>query len=155
MYYTQQQLDEGTRIELQNSQDSALARKLAARNLREDAAYYDKLKSAGVDECGDCGCGDPANPHVDAIEIVAADTQHVADHQPSSSSGLGKGGVNKPLTSDKLDTNMPNKVGPNKVASTKTPPLAGSTIHTGTDPLDHFASAIMGLAEGDAQIKKK
>ena len=173
MNYDQHELDAGTEIEREHTHDDALARKIATDHLKSDGHYYSKLKAAGLDEddmeegaltsqeagmeeCDTCGCGDPSDDHrTNAAVIVVAGADK--RQKPLGSSNLGKGGVNAPLTSTKLEAPLTNKVGPNKVASTKTPPLVGSTITTNstTDAMDHFGSAIMGLAEGGAKIKKK
>lgn len=123
-------------------------------------------QEAGMAECGgmDDGCpedaGLPVAPEAKPAPVAAMVTIAAQSGQsgqaPLTSSGLGKGGANKPLTSTNLETPPDKKVGPNKVATTKTPPMAGGTSITNhSDPLDHFGSEMLGLCEGGSQIKKK
>lgn len=176
------ELEAGTEIEHEHTHDDALARKIASDHLREDPHYYSKLKAAGLEEetdegaltpqeagmaeCGgmDDGCpedaGLPVAPEAKPAPVAAMVTIAAQPGQsgqaPLTSSGLGKGGANKPLTSTNLETPPDKKVGPNKVATTKTPPMAGGTSITNhSDPLDHFGSEMLGLCEGGSQIKKK
>ncbi len=185
MNYDNKELENGTRIEHEHTQDDALARKIATDHLKEDPHYYTKLQAAGLEEegveeegaltpleagmeeCDTCGCGDPSDSHEDIVSqlapkasgaVVMIGGEQQAAQSPLSSSNLGKGGVNKPLKSDNLEAPEAKKVGANKVASTKTPPLGGGssiTTDSASDPMDHFGSAIVGLAEGGSQIKKK
>lgn len=179
MNYDPHELDAGTKIEHEHTQDDRLARKIAMDHLAEDPHYYSKLKAAGLEdevEEGaltplEAGMGEndaeviqaPVAAPETAVAVVKVAAQPAAGQAPLTSSGLGKNGVNKPLTSDKLDAPETKKVGPNKVASTKTPPLSGDSLHTDSTPavntncdaMDHFGSEIMGLTEGGSQIKKK
>lgn len=108
-----------------------------------------------VKECGcesDCDC---AGPDVAGIEVDPSTLQGIVvapaeepqanvaaikiggDSQKSlSSSGLGSGTPN-PLSSAEIEAPDPKKIGPNTVATTKTPVMT-----TSADPLDHFGSKI-------------
>ena len=138
-------------VEKEHTDDVALATKIAMDHLKEDPKYYTKLKAAGLEECG---CEDPAagvaSMEVDpstlngiVVQIpnqtadVAAINVDGGSQKPLSSSGLGVSGTPKPLASTEIESPDPKKVGPNTVATTKTPAMT-----TSADPLDHYASKI-------------
>jgi hypothetical protein len=159
------ELELGMRIENEHAKDNALARKLAMRNLNEDAQYYTKLKQAGVEEtdveeCAPCGCG-LDTPHQNSTTVItvggsagASETASTGTAEPKlTSSGLGKNGQPKPLSSTKLAAPETKKVGANKIATSKTPSMPGAPVSA--DPIEHFGSALVNLAEGGSQIKKK
>jgi 2'-5' RNA ligase len=145
------ELKMGIEVEKEHTDDVALATKIAMDHLKEDPKYYTKLKSAGLEECG---CGDQG-PDVADMEVnpstlkgivvqIPNQTANVASinvdggsQKPLSSSGLGSGGAPKPLSSTEIEAPDPKKIGPNTVATTKTPVMAVSS-----DPLDHYASKI-------------
>jgi hypothetical protein len=82
------ELEMGTRIEHEHTQDDALARKLAADHLREDPHYYSKLQAAGLDEdnSDDKGWEDYKKAHGDnEIEDASGIKHKVKDlswHKP-------------------------------------------------------------------------
>ena len=98
----------------------------------------------------DVGMVAPVTPAIAVVKIatqaVGTDNGMGAGMQSGtqeklSSSGVGKSGTPKPLKSDKLVAPMEkNKVGPNKVAVSKTPPIGGQMS---CDPLDHFGSQMV------------
>jgi len=120
-----------------------------------------KKHSSAMKECAPCGCGtDEPHGDVSAVVMVGGNdvknvTQgDVASTQPQlTSSGLGKNGTPKPLASDKLTAPETKKVGANKIATSKTPSMPGAPVSA--DPMEHFGTALVNLAEGGSQIKKK
>jgi hypothetical protein len=163
------EIEMGTRIEHEHTKDDALARKIAMDHLGEDPHYYTRLKKAGleetdVEECAPCGCGtdEPHNVGAPGVVSIVGVSSHsgpkgqmgVPGAQPQlTSSGLGKNGTPKPLASDKLSAPDAKKVGANKVATSKTPSMPGAPVSA--DPMEHFGTALVNLAEGGSQIKKK
>lgn len=150
------ELEMGTKHEHEHTKDDALARKIAMDHLKDDPKYYTKLKKAGLEQEGamtnlekgyveECGCDDdvgtvePITPAVAVIKI-AGSAMGADGQQKLSSSNLGSSGTPKPLQSTDLEAPAEkNKVGPNKVVVSKTPPFGG--VKSG-DALDHFASQI-------------
>jgi hypothetical protein len=119
MSYDQKQLQMGTSIEHEHTQDDALAQKIAMDHLREDPKYYDKLKAAGLEECG----ADVAVIKIGGAGVVgqAPKSGEANPAKPLVSSNLGSG-VPKPLTSTTL---QPPK-GKNSIPTLgKTPPKTG------------------------------
>jgi len=134
------QLKMGIEIEKEHTNDEALASKIAMDHLKEDPKYYTKLKAAGLEECGE---EYPTEPNVAVIKVAsAAPTNHIGGQKPLSSSGLGAGGSPKPLSSTEIEAKDPKKVGPNTVATTKTPVMMSTC-----DPIDHFASKIQAVMQ--------
>jgi len=138
------EIEMGTKHEHEHTKDDALARKIAMDHLKEDPKYYSKLKAAGLEECGDMGLGDisPIAPSIAVVKLAAPVIGAMVGgndaQEKLSSSGLGSSGVPKPLKSDKLEApEETNKVGPNSVAVSKTPPIGGQTS---CDPLDHYGA---------------
>jgi hypothetical protein len=146
------EIEMGTKHEHEHTKDDALARKIAMDHLKDDPHYYTKLKKAGleeemeegamtnlekgyVEEYGDVGMIAPSEPSV-AVITISGDVD--GGQQKLSSSGLGQAGTPKTLKSDKLVApNEKNKVGPNSVAVSKTPPIGGQSM---CDPLDHYGA---------------
>jgi hypothetical protein len=99
---------------------------------------------------GPVGALSPTSPmdsisqsHTPSIAVVSIGNAQPAGQSPLSSSGLGNAGTPKPLKSDNLETPSEiKKVGPNKVASGKTPPLSGPSSITDTDPMNYFGGQI-------------
>lgn len=109
-----------------------------------------------VKECGcesDCDCQGPdvAGIEVDpstlqgvvvapieepVANVAAIKVDDTSPQKPLTSSGLGSGTM-KPLSSTEIEAPDPKKIGPNTVATTKTPVMT-----TSADPLDHFGSKI-------------
>jgi hypothetical protein len=151
------ELKMGIEVEKEHTSDVALATKIAMDHLKEDPKYYTKLKAAGLD---DSGCGD-SSPDVAGMEIdpstlkgivvkipnqpmdVSAIKVDGGAQKPLSSSGLGANGAPKPLSSTEIESPDPKKIGPNTVATTKTPVMT-----TSADPLDHFGSQIQKALSG-------
>lgn len=145
------ELKMGIEVEKEHTDDVALATKIAMDHLKEDPKYYTKLKAAGLEECGCDDQGpdvagmevDPSNLKGIVVKIpdqaanVASIKVDGGSQKPLSSSGLGVGGAPKPLSSTEIESPDPKKVGPNTVATTKTPVMT-----TSADPLDHYASKI-------------
>lgn len=137
--YDKAELEKGIKHEAEHTNDKALATKIAVDHLLEDPHYYTKLEKSGLEECGDMGMASPMTPSV-AVVTIGADA---GGQSPLSSSGLGSAGTPKPLKSDNLETpSETKKVGPNKVASGKTPPLSGPSSITDTDPMNYFGGQI-------------
>ena len=143
------QLKMGIEIEKEHTSDHALAQKIAMDHLKEDPKYYTKLKAAGLEECGYDDVQSAPEANVAVIKINPATqtgiVRGMADsgqQKPLASSGLGIGGQAKPLTSTNIESPDTKKVGPNTVATTKTPP-----VMSGSDPLDYFASKIQSALE--------
>ena len=146
------ELQMGMDVEKEHTKDQALAKKIAMDHLKEDPHYYTKLKKAGleqegamtpleagyVEECGDVGAVGAVSPIAPAIAIVKLATAGDDGQEKLSSSGLGQSGAPKPLQSTNLEAPAEkNKVGPNKVVVSKTPPVGGQAS---CDPLDHFGA---------------
>lgn len=154
----QNELKMGIEIEKEHTQDVALARKIALDHLvgtKEhpgDPRYYSKLKKSGLDECGEIdvvapvGALTPITPVApispSVPPMVAAFTVGVSQPEGQTkltSSGLGNNGALKPLKSTNLEAPEAKKVGANKIATSKTPPLDGASSITVTpDPMDFF-----------------
>ena len=134
MSYDQKELQMGTSIEHEHTQDDRLAAKIAADHLREDPHYYSKLNKAGLaqeevaplqsdnlgsdlDECG----ADVAVIKIDAVSTGPKKTGGEAQPaKPLTSSNLASG-TPRPLTSDTLQAPK----GDNTVGVGKTPPKMG------------------------------
>jgi hypothetical protein len=126
------ELAAGIKIEHEHTQDERLAQKIAIDHLSEDPHYYSKLNAAGLEEA----------------DIVVVGTTPLFTQQPQSSpqaplttSGLGKTGAPKPLTSPKTDAPETKLVRGNTIATTKTNPL---NPNKESDPVDHFCGQIAG-----------
>jgi hypothetical protein len=126
------ELAAGIKIEHEHTQDERLAQKIAIDHLSEDPHYYSKLNAAGLQEA----------------DIVVVGTTPLFTQQPQSSpqaplttSGLGKTGAPKPLTSPKTDAPETKLVRGNTIATTKTNPL---NPNKESDPVDHFCGQIAG-----------
>jgi hypothetical protein len=140
----QNELKIGIQVEKEHTQDEALATKIAMDHLKEDPKYYTKLKAAGLEEYGNMDIGNvsPIAPSIAVVKLAAPVIGAVMggndDQEKLTSSGLGSFGVPKPLKSDKLEApEESNKVGPNSVAVSKTPPIGGQAM---CDPLDHYGA---------------
>jgi hypothetical protein len=140
----QNELKIGIQVEKEHTQDEALATKIAMDHLKEDPKYYTKLKAAGLEEYGNMDIGNvsPIAPSIAVVKLAAPVIGAVMggndDQEKLTSSGLGSSGVPKPLKSDKLEApEESNKVGPNSVAVSKTPPIGGQAM---CDPLDHYGA---------------
>lgn len=141
------ELEMGTKIEHEHTKDDALARKIAMDHLAEDPHYYTKLKKAGLEECDyeDDMIAPPSVGNAVAPSIAIVTVGAEGGEQPKlASSGLGSG-VPKPLKSTNLEAPENKMVGPNKIATSKTPPISGTAPLANVDPLDHFGCQ---LAEG-------
>ncbi len=152
----QEELKMGIKVEKEHTDDISLAKKIAMDHLKEDPRYYTKLKNAGLaDELKEDEDDDEVQPEVGEVEPVAASvaifkidtpmTVSVCDSGQGqtqlSSSGLGDSGMQKPLKTDKLSSPPEkNKVGPNKIAISKTPSYYGTVdpVNKTVDPLDYF-----------------
>jgi len=175
MNYSKKELQMGTQIEHEHTQDDKLAQKIAMYHLCEDSHYYSKLEKAGLDQqegslpSGDAmgveECGDI--PIVSIISTVAGSDDQAGstgqgEQEKLSSTGLGDSGTPKPLKSTNL-TAPETKVINNKntVGTGKTPPLGGAT-NSVSDPMEYFGGQISHLPvvnvpmnEGGAKLKKK
>jgi hypothetical protein len=134
----------GTKIEHEHTQDDLLAKKIALDHLGEDPRYYSKLNAAGLEEDET-----PVNPQpvVTTIALVAKPED---SQSPLTSSGLGKGGQQKPLQPSKTDapeTKIVNNK--NTIGYSKTQPL---NPNTDSDPVNHFCGQIAGAMVGQDQI---
>jgi len=108
------------------SQDTDLARVIAQQHLKDDSKYYSKLKAAGLDDM----------PSVAIIQVSAEPVGQTS----LNSSGLGKGGIATPLKTSNIKAPAEKaKIGANKIVVGKTPTMSGNI-----DPLNYFASQIMG-----------
>ena len=154
MQYDPQELATGTRIEGEHTQDVKLAQKIAMAHLDDDPRYYTKLKAAGLEEEGgtltpfESGVGEsgdtggvgavmPVAPNIAVIKIAGPIG---ADQTSLSSSGMGSGGTPRILKTSSIEAPAEkNKVGPNRVAVSKTPAIGGAPC----DPLDHFGSQMV------------
>jgi hypothetical protein len=108
------------------SQDTDLARVIAQHHLKDDSKYYSKLKASGLDD----------TPSVAIIQVSAEPVGQTS----LNSSGLGKGGIATPLKTSNIKAPAEKaKIGANKIVVGKTPTMSGNI-----DPLNYFASQIMG-----------
>ena len=144
-----EQLKMGIEVEKEHTSDHALAQKIAMDHLKEDPKYYTKLKAAGLEECGYDDIPSAPEANVAVIKInpttqtgIVGGMADSEQQKPLVSSGLGVNGQQKPLTSTKIEAPDTKKVGPNTVATTKTPSVMSSS-----DPLEYFASKIQSALE--------
>lgn len=178
MNYDQKEIQMGTQIEREHTQDDKLALKICMDHLREDPKYYSKLNAAGLEqqeegalspdeEMGVEECGD--SPLISIVSALSGGSDQACvtgqgeqgQQEKLSSTGLGDSGTPKPLKSTNL-TAPETKVINNKntVGTGKTPPLSGAT-NSESDPMEYFGGQISHLPvvnlpmnEGGAQLKK-
>jgi len=137
------EIELGTKHEHEHTKDDALARKIAMDHLKDDHHYYTKLNKAGLEQEG------AMTPLSASLEEYGYDMPSVAIIQVSAepvgqtslnSSGLGKGGIATPLKTSNIKAPAEKaKIGANKIVVGKTPTMSGNI-----DPLNYFASQIMG-----------
>ncbi len=149
--YDKAELQKGIKHETEHTADKALATKIAVDHLLEDPHYYTKLEKSGLEECGEVDVVAPVGalshvapvtpPVASTVAVVSIGSTQPEGQTKLTSSGLGNGAP-KPLKSDKLEAPEDKKVGANKVATTKTPPMAGASSITTSDPLDYFGGQI-------------
>jgi hypothetical protein len=135
----QNELQRGTDVEMEHTKDPALAQKIATDHIKEDPNYYSKLVAAGLEETDECAA---------VVSVSAKSAPKQGGQRSLTSSGLGKDGAAKPLTSTNLTAPEKNIKKGNTIANKKTP-----SLDAGSDQVGHFCKQIGDVLSTSVQTE--